>query len=79
MITYTETNSCTSVQRAVRRRFHKGPPPQTSLQRWYDNFEKQGCICKKKCSGHLHVSVEAVGQVEATFNQSPRKSAEGKV
>jgi hypothetical protein len=33
-------------------------------------------MCRKKSSGHPRVSGEAVRQVAATFNRSPRKSVQ---
>jgi hypothetical protein len=74
VIEYAKTNSWTSVQRAFRKWFRTDPPPQASIQRWFDNFENRGCICKKKSSDRCRVSDEAVRQVEATFSRSPRKS-----
>jgi hypothetical protein len=45
------------------------------MQRWSDNAENQGRICKMKSRGRPRVCDETVRQVEATFNRSPRKCA----
>jgi hypothetical protein len=74
VIEYAKTNSCIRVQLAFRKRFLTNPPPRASIQRCFDKFENQGCMCKKKSSGRPRVSDEAVQQVEATFSRSPRKS-----
>jgi hypothetical protein len=66
MIEYAKTNSCTNVQRTFRKRFLTDPPPQASIQRWFDNFGNQRCICKETSNGRPRASDEAVGQVEAT-------------
>jgi hypothetical protein len=76
VIEYTNTNSCTSVQRTFRKRFHTNLPPRASIQRWSDNFENHGCICKKKSSGPPRVSDEAIRHMEATFSRSPKKSVQ---
>jgi hypothetical protein len=73
VIEYTKTNSCSSAQRTLRKRFRTAPPPRASIHRWSDNAENRGYICKKESSGRPRVSDEAVRQVEATFNLSPRK------
>jgi hypothetical protein len=65
---FAKSSSCTSVQLCFRKRFRKDPPPRASMQRWSDNCENQGCICKKETSGRPRVSDEA------TFNRSVRKS-----
>jgi hypothetical protein len=72
---YAKPNTCTNVQRAFRKQFRTDPLPRASIQTWFDNSEHQECICKKTSSGRRRVSDEAVRQVDATFNRSPRKSA----
>jgi hypothetical protein len=74
VIEYAKRNSCTTVQRAFRKRFRTDPAPRASKQRWSDNFETQRYFCKKKSSGSHRVSDEAVLQMEATFNRRARKS-----
>jgi hypothetical protein len=59
---------------ACRKQFRMDTPPGGLIQRWSDNFENQGCICKKKSSGRPRVSNKAVWRVEATFSRRPRKS-----
>jgi hypothetical protein len=55
VIECTKTNLCTSVHWPLRKRFHTDPPSQVSIQRWFDTFGNQGCICKKKrtCLSHV--------------------------
>lgn len=53
VIEYAKTNSCTSVQRAFRKQFRIDPSPQALIQRWFDNFENEGYICKKQSTGCL--------------------------
>jgi hypothetical protein len=74
VIEYAKSNSCASVRWAFRKRFHTDPPPRALIQRWFDNSENQGGICKKESSDHPHLSEEAVWQVKATSNIHPRKS-----
>jgi hypothetical protein len=74
VVEYMKTNSCTRVQRGFKKRLRTDPPPRSSIQRSSDNFENQGCICKKKNSDRPHVSDESVRQVGVTFNRSPTKS-----
>jgi hypothetical protein len=63
---YGETNSCTGVQRAFRKRLRMETGGTTGL-RVRDAFVRAAVA--------ILVSEEAVQHVEATFDQSPRKSA----
>jgi hypothetical protein len=80
----TERNWCVlefvpclvAVQRTFRQQFGHRDPPETLIQRWYEQFQYRGCICRqgKGHAGRLSVTEEKVDRVLETFTCSPRKS-----
>jgi hypothetical protein len=56
---FAKINPCASIRWAFRKRFRKNLPPAVSIQRWFDDFENQICICKKKIGDRPRVSLNA--------------------
>uniref|UniRef100_A0A1B6F3H6 Uncharacterized protein n=1 Tax=Cuerna arida TaxID=1464854 RepID=A0A1B6F3H6_9HEMI len=74
VLDYHIYQSVVSVQRHFRTRFNEDPPSNHSIFKWYSNFKRNGCICKKKSTGRPSVSNEVVEQVRESFMRSPQKS-----
>jgi hypothetical protein len=74
VLDYHVNQSVISVQRHFRTRFNEDPPSNQSIRKWYLNFKRNGCICKKKSTGRPSVSNEVVEQVRESFTRSPQKS-----
>jgi hypothetical protein len=45
-------DSCPIALWAFRKRLYKDAPPQATMQKLFYNMQNQGCVCKKKDSGH---------------------------
>ncbi|GFU61893.1 hypothetical protein TNCV_1644661 [Trichonephila clavipes] len=53
------------MQLAFKNRYGKEAPTNKSILRWYHQFKKTACLCKKKSSSWLSVSDEAVKRRDA--------------
>lgn len=56
-----------SVQRQIRTRFRQKPSAKNSIQKWYDKFQRAGCLCKSKSSGRPSTSEASVERIREYF------------
>ncbi|GFY15763.1 DUF4817 domain-containing protein [Trichonephila clavipes] len=69
---YARVFSVISVPRAFKNHHGNEASTNKSILRWYHQFKKTGCLCKKKSSSRPNVLKKVVERSEADF--SPQKS-----
>jgi len=50
----------TVVQRQFRTRFAKQPPSDSSILRWYAQFQERGCVCIPELKVRIRTAIETI-------------------
>ena len=67
VLQFSKTKSIISVSLAFQRHCGVAAPCAKNICRWYKQFDKTGCLCKRKTAWQSRTSDEAVLKVQEIF------------